>query len=369
MASVSERLPQAATRAKKGLWCTLIIIALFAVGIFPNIASASYFPSLSTFMRLFVASADAFNTSGYNSQNIPLLTPANNNDPSVEPEGVLAVAGGSALLPDAGPTGTEVDIEEHPRSSQIIPYTVRRGDTLSSIAKMFEVTPNTIVWANDVKNGKVLEGQTLIILPITGVRHTVRKGETVISLAKKYVSDETDIEKYNDLSSSVALVAGQVIIIPNGELATPAKSQTNTKKLSVGVRTTPSKSNPLRGVSGADIDTLVWPVAGGLVTQGLHGFSGVDIGASKGTSIYAAAAGTVIVARGGNAWNGGYGNYIVIAHEGGVQTLYAHANELLVSQGETVSQGEKIATIGRTGEATGFHLHFEVRGAKNPFAK
>jgi murein DD-endopeptidase MepM/ murein hydrolase activator NlpD len=105
---------------------------------------------------------------------------------------------------------------------------------------------------------------------------------------------------------------------------------------------------------------------GGVKTQGLHGYNGIDIGAAAGTSIVAAAPGTVIIARSGG-WNGGYGSYVVVQHGNGTQTLYAHASSVLVSQGQQVTQGQAIARVGATGRATGNHLHFEVRGAKNPF--
>ncbi|HRH55479.1 MAG TPA: M23 family metallopeptidase, partial [Candidatus Paceibacterota bacterium] len=103
------------------------------------------------------------------------------------------------------------------------------------------------------------------------------------------------------------------------------------------------------------------------LSQGIHGWNGVDMSAPSGTPIYAAAGGTVIVSRVGG-WNGGYGNYVVIEHAGGVQTLYAHMATDSVSVGETVSRGQNIGTVGNTGQSTGYHLHFEVRGAKNPFS-
>jgi len=111
-----------------------------------------------------------------------------------------------------------------------------------------------------------------------------------------------------------------------------------------------------------------WPVGGGVITQGLHGWNAVDIGAPSGTPVYAAAGGTVIVARSGGGWNGGYGNYVVISHSNGTQTLYAHLSRVLVSAGQGVGQGDTVGKVGATGEATGPHLHFEVRGAANPFA-
>jgi murein DD-endopeptidase MepM/ murein hydrolase activator NlpD len=101
-------------------------------------------------------------------------------------------------------------------------------------------------------------------------------------------------------------------------------------------------------------------------TQGIHGHNAVDLASSYGTNIMAAADGTVIVAKIGG-WNGGYGNYVVINHPNGTQTLYAHMSSISVSVGQGVTQGESIGRMGETGDATGVHVHFEIRGAPNPF--
>lgn len=94
---------------------------------------------------------------------------------------------------------------------------------------------------------------------------------------------------------------------------------------------------------------------------------GTDIGAPIGTPIVAAAGGTVTLAQYG--YSGGYGNYLIISHGNGVQTIYAHCNELKVTVGQRVSQGELVATVGNTGRSTGPHLHIEIRVngiAQNP---
>lgn len=94
---------------------------------------------------------------------------------------------------------------------------------------------------------------------------------------------------------------------------------------------------------------------------------GIDIGAPQGTPIYAAAGGTVTVSQYG--YNGGYGNYVIISHGNGIQTLYGHCTTLCVEVGEQVSQGQQIATVGSTGSSTGNHLHLEIRingVAQNP---
>ena len=91
----------------------------------------------------------------------------------------------------------------------------------------------------------------------------------------------------------------------------------------------------------------------------------MDLAAPTGTPILASAIGEVIISRTG--WNGGYGNYVVIAHSNGTQTVYAHNSSNIVYAGQTVVQGQVIGYVGSTGRSTGAHLHFEVRGAKNPF--
>jgi len=100
----------------------------------------------------------------------------------------------------------------------------------------------------------------------------------------------------------------------------------------------------------------VHPITG---KYGTHG--GTDIGASYGSAIYAAGSGTVVTAYNNSAYNGGYGNYAMINHGNGIQTLYAHMSVCSVTVGQTVSAGQTIGYVGSTGRSTGPHLHFEVR--------
>ena len=88
-----------------------------------------------------------------------------------------------------------------------------------------------------------------------------------------------------------------------------------------------------------------------------------------GSTVRAAASGVVSVVKDSNIWNGGYGYYLMIKHDNGTETLYAHLSRIDVEVGQEVAQGEAIALSGNTGRTTGPHLHFEVRGATNPFAK
>jgi len=313
---------------------------------------------------------------------MPLLSAAVNLDPQAATGGGdITVVDGSALQPDQGPSGTVADIASQPASSQISVYIVRPGDTLSEIAAMFNVSVNTIVWANDIQRGVINPGETLIILPISGIQHTVVKGDTLASLATKYKSDAHDIASYNGLADTDTLTVGDSIIIPDGEATAVVPAASNPSSTKSGSSTSGSHASVIKGIlkgsvtepylggSGPAIPGyFAWPLQGGIITQGLHGWNAVDIGAPKGTPIYAAANGTVIVAKDNGAWNGGYGNYVVISHPNGTETLYAHMSKVLTSAGASVGQGDTIGLVGMTGLATGNHLHFEVRGAANPFA-
>lgn len=298
-----------------------------------------------------------------NSQTMTLLSPAVHTDPNpAKGGGDITIVNDMALLPDSGPSGTLADVEEvKPKSDHISLYVVRPGDSLSQIAGMFDVTPNTILWANDLKKGTALKtGQTLVILPISGVRHTVAKGETIASIAKKYSGDKDEIADFNGLTGTV-LAAGDVVIIPDGEIAAPAP----TKKVS-SKSSSSRTSSSTRGSGPSYEGYYMRPVSGGTRSQGIHGYNAVDIAAPIGTPMMASAAGEVIIAR-GSGWNGGYGEYIVIKHDNGSQTLYGHASSVIVSAGDHVVQGQVIGYVGSTGKSTGSHLHFEIRGAKNPF--
>lgn len=295
-------------------------------------------------------------TTTYNSQTMPLLRAALHSDPNpIKGGGDIAIVD-DALLPETGPDGTLADIEDHPPTSdQISIYVVREGDTLSQIGEMFSVSANTIRWANDISRGESIQpGETLVILPISGVRHTVKEGDTLKSIAKKYEGDLNEILSYNNLDEDSVLASGDVIVIPDGEVEAP-------------VATAPSYARTAPATPRVDASGyFIHPLPGAVRTQGLHGYNAIDFGAPAGTAIIAAAGGEVLISRNAG-WNGGYGNYIVIKHANGTQTLYAHNNQNIVFSGQQVVQGQVIGYVGGTGRATGNHLHFEVRGAYNPF--
>ena len=288
-----------------------------------------------------------------NSQNLVLLQAALNYNPnSVSGGADITIIDDSALLPEVGPSdGLSENVKNQPISDQISLYVVRDGDTLGAIARMFDVSVNTIRWNNDIRGSVITPGKTLVILPISGVRHTVKKGDTLQNIAKLYKADLDDIKSYNNITEKTTLAIGDIVIVPDGEIQTPSGTSGGR------VQIAPSTAN----YSGYYIRP-----ASGRKTQGIHGHNGIDIGGSVGSPIVAAASGKVIISRMGG-WNGGYGNYIVIAHSNGTQTLYAHNSENIVGVGADVIQGQIIGYMGRSGKATGPHVHFEIRGARNPF--
>lgn len=279
---------------------------------------------------------------------VPVLSAALNPEP-VSRGGADIVAEDGVLIA-TGPVGAD-EIDANRTGGEISVYTVREGDTLSVIAEMFDVTANTILWANDLTSAKAIQpGDTLIILPIAGVRHVVKGGDTVAAIAKKYDGDVEEIIAYNQLDSEEDLTVGATLVIPGGAIHQPKASA--------------STGSTVKKTAGGS--SLSHPVPGAIKTQGIHGYNAVDFAGAIGTAIRAAGGGEVIVAK-GSGWNGGYGNYVVIRHSNGVQTLYAHLSSLSVGVGATVSAGEVIGGMGNTGRSTGPHLHFEVRGGKNPF--
>lgn len=293
----------------------------------------------------------------YNSQTAPLLSAPQSLDVFLGTGGSeVNIVSGQSLLPNTGPLGSIADVETY-KLDQITTYTVRAGDTLSEIADMFGISVNTIIWANDLKRGAVVQpGDVLIILPVSGIQYTVKKGDTIEGLAKRFKSDSGDLVAFNGLNPEKSLEVGSTIIIPDADLGVPAPSSAGSS----------SGSSP-RASRGPDLGGyFLRPIDGGRKTQGIHGYNGVDLADSCGDPVYASASGDVLIAK-STGWNGGYGEYVVIAHPNGTQTLYAHLSKVLIGPGWHVTRGMQIGNIGTTGRSTGCHVHFEVRGAKNPF--
>lgn len=174
-----------------------------------------------------------------------------------------------------------------------------------------------------------------------------------IGIVEKY---DTSIKEFTSVEKSISKLYEKKVVVTksNGgsstSYASPSVSNYSSgksyKKVEIGIAL-------IKPVTGT-----VWSRFGSNDSVRSHTHSGLDIAAPKGTPIKSAASGKVTYS--GNAGDG-YGNYVVISHGNGVQTVYAHCSRLLVSKGQQVSQGEVIAKVGSTGNSTGNHLHLEVR--------
>jgi murein DD-endopeptidase MepM/ murein hydrolase activator NlpD len=333
---------------------------LFAPGV---VNQASSYSSSSSSKNNFTGEAE----------NVHLLQPILNTNPNpsigggnitvVDQSALIGTGGASESVDSSRGVNTGADQKY---GGQVSIYVVREGDTISGIANLFNVSENTIRWANSIAKGSSIHtGETLVILPITGIEHTVQKGDTIKSIAKKYNADYKEVLFYNNLSTSDTLKAGSTVIIPNGEVAPAHAKNTSTQSGSSA-----TKAKTVRGVekqSAPSNGYFIEPLKHYVKTQGIHDHNAVDLAAPTGTNIYAAASGVVIVSHNDGGWNGGYGNYVVIKHPNGEQTLYAHMSNDIVKYGQRVVQGQVIGYVGNTGESTGPHLHVEVHGGANPF--
>jgi murein DD-endopeptidase MepM/ murein hydrolase activator NlpD len=244
-------------------------------------------------------------------------------------------------------------ISEKPRS-EVVDYEVQPGDTVSSIAEKFGVTVDTVLWANNMdEKDRIKPGQTLKIPPVAGIVHTVKKGDTIYSIAKKYEAESQAIVDFpfntftND--ETFALAVGQTIIVPDGIKpdVKPVSPVTGLARI----------LTPDAGVVSAT-GQFVWPAAGRISQRFVWYHKGIDIANKGGGSILAADAGQVVLA----GWpdNQGYGNRVIVDHGNGYQTLYAHLSRISVSVGQTVNPGDVLGQMGCTGRCTGTHLHFEI---------
>lgn len=233
---------------------------------------------------------------------------------------------------------------------KIIEYTVIEGDTVASIAEKFGVSQDTIRWRNNLVRDRIKVGQTLQVIPVTGIAHKVQKGDTVYSISKKYDSEAQAIVDFpfNSFSNdeTFELAIGQTVIVPDGVKPADIPAAPRTRQLTPNAGTVVASGN------------FVWPTSG-QISQGFAWYhKGIDIANRTTPDVLAADAGTVEVA----GWpdNYGYGNRVVINHGNGYKTLYGHLAAIYVVPGQTVGRGARIGKMGDTGRSTGTHTHFEV---------
>jgi murein DD-endopeptidase MepM/ murein hydrolase activator NlpD len=248
-----------------------------------------------------------------------------------------------------------VDTTVRDGSALVKTYTVKGKETLAAIAARFSVSPMSVVWANNLKSKTAIHaGQVLRIPPVTGLIVTVTAADTLDSIAARYNVNGTDILATNGLDDAT-LVTGQVLVLPGAQGAALAAPPSTTSHVSSG-----GGGSSIRGPSTYKGGKFLWPVVGGgnYISQYFHyGHYAIDIAADYGSTVRAAAAGTVTFA----GWkNNGGGYQVWISHGSNLYTTYNHMSAITVGAGQHVSRGTQVGRIGMTGDATGPHCHFEV---------
>jgi len=232
-------------------------------------------------------------------------------------------------------------------------YKVRRGDTISTIlARTGLRNMSTILSVNRIDNARrIRSGQSLSIPSMDGIVYTVARGDSLARVSNRYKIPVNAICDANDLERET-LTAGQRLFIPGASLS----------------------ANELRRAMG---ELFMYPIRGRLTSRfgyrsdpftGVRTFhTGIDLAAPTGTPVKATLEGRVAT----TGYSTVFGNYIIITHDAGYQSLYGHLSKIGVDRGQRVAQGAVIGRVGNTGYSTGSHLHLSLyKNGKmiNPFS-
>ena len=327
-------------------------------------------------------------------QSVPLGAPA----PLPLPE----PAAGAAVRPQPAPIPAATPPAAAPATAALPPggrYRVQPGDTLYGIARRFGLPVKSIVQRNGLSPPYRLSPGQELQLPAQRV-HRVQPGDTLYSLSRQYDVDRSQLAEVNGLRAPYSLSVGQTLAIPTTAVPTtgPAPTQAGAGQVAMVPAAAPragQSAPPPRAApqppqpqtaqpqsaqpQPAALPTqppepppvppsanglgFLWPTQGRVIAEfgpqgdGRHN-DGINIAAPRGAPVVAAERGEVVYA--GNELKG-FGNLLLIRHENGWVTAYAHNSSLLVSKGERVSRGQVIARVGRSGNVDRSQLHFEIR--------
>lgn len=234
------------------------------------------------------------------------------------------------------PEKTFEQVEKRPLIQQVKVHTVRSGETLWDIAHQHGLNIDSLIGANNISNmNSIKPGQEFKILPIKGIIYRVSPGESVASIAGKFNIKSETIMKDNNIKNPSNLKIDQNLILRGAKPEFSYQDRLDQKFM-------------------YPINTRITSYYGprwGRVHEG------IDFAAPMGSPIRAVSSGRVVY----SGWASGYGYVVIIEHQKGLRTLYAHNSKLLVRSGESVGRGEVISRSGNTGNSTGPHLHFEVQ--------
>ena len=300
----------------------------------PGIAAASYILLLTSCggkTEAYIQPASAFRTAN----QAAVAAPIGEDDFSGK-------GGADTGLPSERPGTTQGESDKTPELFYSA-YTVKKGDIVGDIAKKHGLSQDAIISLNKLRNTRTLQVGGILKLPsIDGILYTVKKGDTPEKIADKYRVSLEKLALVNNITDNF-VPAGSVIFLPDAKL----------------------DSVTIREING---DLFHRPLHGGYYISSRYGWrdnpfsgyrtfhNGMDMATARGTSIYAALEGTVV----DTGYDVTFGNYVIISHHSGYQTLYGHMTTILTSPGRHVTTATKIGTVGNTGQSTGPHLHFTV---------
>lgn len=248
-------------------------------------------------------------------------------------------------------------------------HTVRRGETAPALIRKYRTTRGSLEALNPrVDLDRLQQGDRVAILSRPGVFQRLHRGLTVSDVARVYGADVDDLLAFNGISNPRRVPENLELFIPDADPLTADKLQRLKRQQRARAEAEGGRPVP-RGYFGKPVD-----VSGRLVVSDGYGrrlnpisrepqlHAGTDLVAPFGTPVLAARDGVVERAE----WYGGYGRLVVLDHGDGISTYYGHCHELLVRPGQAVVRGQPIASVGSSGDATGPHLHFEVRVRGTP---
>ena len=290
-------------------------------------------------------------------------TPAVVKSAATQPASYLSAASigftGRGSLPASDEPGAAATPTSAPVQS--LTYEVQAGDTLNAIAEKYGVDPEYLIWNNPEVGSdpdSLVIGEKLLIPGEDGIVYNVTLGDTITDIASTYGIDPESVISYgpNDLASPDLITDGMVLLLPGGVPPAPAApyvaddssdaavddGSDSAQPASVGEAAVPATVSAPDAPAPSAFTGYIWPVAGHTINSpfgprwgSFH--TGVDIGASYGDPVWAAADAQVVLTVYGDA---GYGNYVILKHDDGSQTLYAHFSAIYVRLGQYVSQGE-----------------------------
>ena len=260
--------------------------------------------------------------------------------------------------------------EAIPASGQV---TVRENDTIYDVAARYGVSPLRIVRENNIGPPYIISaGQVLVITPMR--THVVAIDDTLFSISQRYAVSQYQLAQANGLTEPYALTVGQRLALPESLDfsildAAPDADNTAPATTQVAAVATPAPSLPRkRFVAPTGSGVFRWPVEGEIIAEfgpaarGIHN-DGVNIAAAEGAAVLSAARGTVaFVGREIKS----FGTLVLVKHDGGIITAYAHLGDVLVREGDIVEAGAQIATVGATGKVDAPQLRFEIRKSRQP---